>query len=124
MIYGEGCLMDTTPFFFNEETGNVGRCNTEDVSGCVSSCGTVRSCEPNYDIGPEFRVTVISGSLVSYNRNPANPYQIKLNGVRGKIKVQACWYDGVTDQHDGSLIDISKATCGQVVVEPRSTFEG
>lgn len=112
--FGESCLVDTTPFF------EGGRCNSEDNSGCVSDCGAVRACEPDFERGPDFKVTVLSGTLSGYIRNPANPYQLRLQGVKGKIKVQSCWWGDDVDQEDGTPIDLSNASCGQVVFEPRS----
>ena len=108
--FGKGCLVDTTPFFVG------GKCNAEGRGGCSSPCGSFRECEPDYDRGPDFRVTVLSGSLGGYSRG-SNPYQLHLSGVRGRIKVQACWYEGAADQ-EGVPLDLTGASCGTGVVVP------
>ncbi len=113
---GEDCLADTTPFFVG------GRCNEEDRSGCSNTCGSFRECEPDYTRGPNFNVKVLSGTFGGWVRNSDNPYQIRLKDVRGKIKVEACWYEGAADQL-GVPLDLSGASCGSAVVVPEG-YEG
>jgi hypothetical protein len=113
---GEGCLIDTTPFFLG------GRCNAEDRTACSNVCGNYRECEPDYTRGPDFNVKVLSGSLTGWVRNSDNPYQIRLQGVRGKIRVEACWYEGAADQL-GVELDLSGASCGSAIVVPEGYEE-
>lgn len=122
---GGTCLVDTTPFWLG------GRCNAEDRSACGNSCGSYRECEPNPFDPTQFpSIEIVSGDSnidrVVRNCTPGylkcdapgdNSYQFRFVHVVGRVKARVCWPIGAKDA-DGVLLDLSGASCGEVVLEP------